>query len=577
MSTQQPVSQPNDDLFCWESSPQLRDHGSTHLKAVQPSMQDSPPNRIGACRYEENAIVNAIRAQTNNIYTRLLSIEHDTRRTLQLYDNLGNGDKRLPIFRNARAGAWYVPPSDLLQYPSDTCVFKSADGHYGTWAASPRRPNMNVLRAVLQHRGVVIVDVTRAGKRIPDALSKTIPIWCAIINALIFNPNDCDDVGRIGMFLHVHRSITESERSAMVSRLTTIIGTWKAGGMRDHPLIQEARSRGLLPLRTVWTGPSRPTWSRGFPIDDLDFSPIVCISASDAVEQGSRAYVDAMPGAKVGNVLFPSRTGFAYVQGAGDDEESWAHSLTPQMFWRFREIILNLHDLDDAHTVAQAVQIVTTRLERVLQQCCEDESTISTTEVEAVWKVKVSIAQIGKTNVAAQINNMCVTSGPFGAVIVLTGAGDMSEGLDELDVETKKVLQIFEFKTLKGGTDCKYGLERALYRCINMLRKCCVDNGEQALICCTSPSGDWTSGLTISWLLWHCVDVYNPSKEGEKEASEESGMQLCCKRREVVDFVEKDRIHAVMVRFLSTFSRFQLSRATLKQIRRFFMSHSPNF
>lgn len=29
---------------------------------------------------------------------------------------------------------------------------------------------------------IVLVDSTRSGKRIPDALSKTIPIWCSVIN-----------------------------------------------------------------------------------------------------------------------------------------------------------------------------------------------------------------------------------------------------------------------------------------------------------------------------------------------------------------------------------------------------------
>jgi tRNA A64-2'-O-ribosylphosphate transferase len=31
----------------------------------------------------------------------------------------------------------------------------------------------------------MLVDSTRAGKRIPDALSKTIPIWCAVINRAV--------------------------------------------------------------------------------------------------------------------------------------------------------------------------------------------------------------------------------------------------------------------------------------------------------------------------------------------------------------------------------------------------------
>jgi len=31
----------------------------------------------------------------------------------------------------------------------------------------------------------VLVDSTRRGKRVPDALSKTVPIWCAVINRAV--------------------------------------------------------------------------------------------------------------------------------------------------------------------------------------------------------------------------------------------------------------------------------------------------------------------------------------------------------------------------------------------------------
>lgn len=32
----------------------------------------------------------------------------------------------------------------------------------------------------------IVVDSTRRGKAMPDALSKTIPVWCAVINRLLF-------------------------------------------------------------------------------------------------------------------------------------------------------------------------------------------------------------------------------------------------------------------------------------------------------------------------------------------------------------------------------------------------------
>jgi tRNA A64-2'-O-ribosylphosphate transferase len=35
------------------------------------------------------------------------------------------------------------------------------------------------------YRRVVLVDSTRSGKKFPDALSKTVPIWCEVINRAI--------------------------------------------------------------------------------------------------------------------------------------------------------------------------------------------------------------------------------------------------------------------------------------------------------------------------------------------------------------------------------------------------------
>lgn len=36
----------------------------------------------------------------------------------------------------------------------------------------------------------IIVDSTRKGKSMPDALSRTVPIWCAVINGLLFRTKE---------------------------------------------------------------------------------------------------------------------------------------------------------------------------------------------------------------------------------------------------------------------------------------------------------------------------------------------------------------------------------------------------
>ena len=94
-----------------------------------------------------------------------------------------------------------------IQASGEPAYFKSTDGHFGNWNFNLRRPNLHLLPLIIQRHGLVfhintlmsgdwiqlifqmcrmiLVDSTRAGKRIPDALSKTVPIWCAVINRAI--------------------------------------------------------------------------------------------------------------------------------------------------------------------------------------------------------------------------------------------------------------------------------------------------------------------------------------------------------------------------------------------------------
>ena len=62
----------------------------------------------------------------------------------------------------------YVPP------------FRSTS-HAPATASSPP-PNLRILNEFLFPSRFILVDSTRAGKRLPDALSKTVPIWCAVVN-----------------------------------------------------------------------------------------------------------------------------------------------------------------------------------------------------------------------------------------------------------------------------------------------------------------------------------------------------------------------------------------------------------
>lgn len=63
------------------------------------------------------------------------------------------------------------------------------------------------------------------------------------------------------------------------------------------------------PLRPLWYTPQSSIFINDLPnFEELPFWPVICLSASQAVESGCQA-----------------RPGYLYVQGSGDDQEAWCH------------------------------------------------------------------------------------------------------------------------------------------------------------------------------------------------------------------------------------------------------------
>lgn len=105
----------------------------------------------------------------------------------------------LPLIANERCGSWYIPP-DLK---AGSVYFKSTDGHTGQWAFSLRRLNLQLLDVVGERGGAVVVDSTRRGKSMPDALSKSVPIWCCVVNRAVFGEGElCTPPGVVSASEH---------------------------------------------------------------------------------------------------------------------------------------------------------------------------------------------------------------------------------------------------------------------------------------------------------------------------------------------------------------------------------------
>ncbi|KAI4086988.1 MAG: hypothetical protein LQ344_007116 [Seirophora lacunosa] len=258
------------------------------------------------------ASVNIFRALSSlsrtslSISNRLSSIHHDSLFVRQMAERY-----QLPLIANERCGSWYIPPD----IKSGSAYFKSTDGHQGQWAFSPRRLNLHVLDIVEKHGGCIIVDSTRRGKSMPDALSKTVPIWCAVMNSLLFGQN-CE---RAGLYTP-DEVVSPSEHSQIEARLDTFIEEAK----HLHLNLQARRQTFQKPIRPIFVPPTS-TLSPASCEDS--YYPIICLTASSLASSST---------------THPP----TYVQGAADDSESWSQGLTPSLFWTHKHQLLSTSEDD---------------------------------------------------------------------------------------------------------------------------------------------------------------------------------------------------------------------------------------
>lgn len=225
-----------------------------------------------------------------------------------------------PLIPNERCGVWYCNPKDYTQ----TSYFKSTDGHTNQWDFSSRRLNFHIIPTIAENGGAIIVDSTRRGKKIPDALSKTIPIWCAVLNHLILEAQD-GAVTREVLYVPPE-TVSESEFSSIKQRIPILVEKLKRLNVISGKELHEQLGGKLL--RPFWVYPGSSILSSNFDIFTGEFTgtkwegpgdasiPIILCTVSYRAQDG----VD-------------KREGFTYVQGAADDHELWSHGLTSNAFW----------------------------------------------------------------------------------------------------------------------------------------------------------------------------------------------------------------------------------------------------
>ena len=150
----------------------------------------------------------------------------------------------------------------------------------------------------------------------PDALSKTIPIWCSVINRFLF-PDQPK-----GHQLYAPPQVVSHTEQAQISALLPSFVTSLQALNLPADNFKDLISK---PLRPIWITPDSSLSETG-PIFE-DFHPIICCTVSRRIAGGEVS-------------------GGNYIQGAGDDTENWAHGLTPSIFWSNQETLLSTPEYD---------------------------------------------------------------------------------------------------------------------------------------------------------------------------------------------------------------------------------------
>lgn len=147
----------------------------------------------------------------------------------------------------------------------------------------------------------------------PDALSKTVPIWCAVFNRLLF-----PELTESHQLRTPSNAVGDSEHTQIEARISGFVVDLRSL-LLDNKTLQAAIQKPLIPS---WTSPEIEQMTF---LDDGEYNKIVCCTASRQVN-GTEA----------------SENG--YIQGAADDHEAWSQGLTPSLFWAHKDKLLAMAD-----------------------------------------------------------------------------------------------------------------------------------------------------------------------------------------------------------------------------------------
>lgn len=327
--------------------------------------------------------LSALRKSTLSVSNRLRSCLRDAEFVAALHAALSRKgvatDGQLtswPLIPNERSGSWPLDPelkvlsqaSYLhLRDPHKTSLpvsayFKSTDGHIRQWAFSTRRLNLPVLEMLGQTaahgNGCILIDTTRRGKSFPDALRRTVPIWCSVWNRALF-----PELQSTGICDYQGFRLDAGEVAQIEARIPGFVKDLQALGLD----LQDLGSKVRYPMRCVWI--SQPSNEGQWPSRMTNLTEEIAAERKYWREKANIENIGIMVCCSASKqVLGAEMSADGYIQGAGDDTEHWSHGLTAEMFWEHKSRLVD--DLNTDEDIEEAVKqiVAQSRLEKSMAE-----------------------------------------------------------------------------------------------------------------------------------------------------------------------------------------------------------------
>lgn len=338
-----------------------------------------------------------------------------------------------PIIPNERCGLWYCKPDTYQQ----TSYFKSTDGHTNEWDFSTRRLNFHLFDTIVKNGGIVIIDSTRRGKKIPDALSKTIPLWCAVLNSLMIESDPT--LNSDGILYVPPSTVSKSEYNCMLNKIPLLVQKLKKLDIITGEKLIE-KFNGKL-LRPIWVEPGSSILESNYdPFtgekvqssweipDDENIIPLILCTVSYVTQDG----VD-------------KRYGFTYVQGAADDHELWSHGLEPDVFWEHIDFLGDINNSEDMLVDYIEDLILEKKNNEILLKKLDVFKNIDTITNELSLGIIVD-------NLTIDLETLNSFSEFYSMVIILSENVKLDEVIDKENKENAKYLNNCKIYPLSSGS-----------------------------------------------------------------------------------------------------------------------------